>query len=174
MAATVYIGLGSNIENRFDYLKKGLQAMNADERIRVVDVSSIYETDPVGYVHQDAFLNMVAEIQTGYSPFDLLDFLLDVEQRHGRTRNLKWGPRTLDLDILLYDQENIKSKRLEVPHPRMKDRGFVLIPLYELNPYLFISPLNQSLEDMVAQLADKQGVRLWKKRSGQGAFGLFE
>ena len=170
--AIAYIGIGSNIGNRDEFLYKALKALSNDSAILVRDVSSIYETDPVGFTNQPAFLNMVAEIETSLQPLELLSSLQKIEEKLGRTREIKWGPRTIDLDILLYNQENMKSERLIIPHPRMKERGFVLIPLFELAPHLSSRLFNASAE-MTDDKELNDGVRLWKKKSKSGEYGLF-
>ena len=106
---------------------------------------------------------MVIEIETSYSPSKLLDVIQSIENACGRKRDMRWGPRTLDLDILLYNQENMKSERLEIPHPRMAERAFVLIPLYEINPAL-VQTLFAKAYEMVKQ-SNNQAVTLWKRYS---------
>ncbi len=158
-----YIGLGSNIGERERYLYTALKEMDTDAAIQIIDLSSIYETEPVGVTSQPVFLNMVAEIKTTYTPYELLDCLQEIEGQCKRTRELKWGPRTLDLDILLYNQENMKSERLEIPHPRMKERGFVLIPLFEVNPQLV---KNELYEEYKSVLKPSQcAVKVWQKKN---------
>src|SRR5688572_516223 len=105
MANTAFIALGSNIENRYDYLSKAIEHLGNHSKIQLLNSSSVYETDPVGYEDQDLFLNMVIEIQTDLGALELLDFCLKVELELGRKREIVWGPRTIDLDILLYNQE---------------------------------------------------------------------
>lgn len=159
--ATAYVGLGSNLGNREHYLRSALEKIAANA-IVITNISSIYETEPVGVVDQPSFLNMVIEIETTYSPIELLDYLQAIETECERQRNVQWGPRTLDLDILLYNQVNIKSDRLEVPHPRMKERGFVLIPLYEINAQLvkaFYSLEYKQVKDLV-----ERDVKMWKRK----------
>lgn len=158
-----YIGLGSNLGNRERYLQVALEQMSEHPAIMVRNVSSIYETAPVGVTEQPAFLNMVAEINTTLSPIELLDYTQFIEEHCGRTREIKWGPRTLDLDILLYNHENMKSERLEIPHPRMKERGFVLIPLFEVNARL-VSELFAKEYKSVQQLFG-QDIKLWKHKN---------
>jgi 2-amino-4-hydroxy-6-hydroxymethyldihydropteridine diphosphokinase len=127
--------------------------------VEVMAISSLYETDPVGFTDQEPFLNMVVRVQTSLAALELLDVCQEVEQRLNRERLIRWGPRTIDLDILLYNQDNMNSERLIVPHPRMHERAFVLIPLLEVNPLL------QGMPD-----PPEQGVRLWKTYSGAEAF----
>ncbi|AZB41216.1 2-amino-4-hydroxy-6-hydroxymethyldihydropteridine diphosphokinase [Bacillus sp. FJAT-42376] len=167
MSAAVYLALGSNMGDRESYLMDAIKLLNEDPGIEVIKQSSIYETDPVGFTEQSAFLNMAVEIVSSYSPDELLDKTQHIEQCLGRTRKIRWGPRTLDLDILLYNHENIETERLIVPHPRMKERAFVLIPLYEINSHVSI-PASQPISVIIDQLSDKEGVRLWKLRNGEG------
>lgn len=154
-----FLSLGSNMGNRLDMLKGAVQLLMDHPSIRVVAISSLYETDPVGFTDQDPFLNMVVRLRTELSALALLDACQEIEQKLNRERLIRWGPRTIDLDILLYNQENIKTERLIVPHPRMHERAFVLIPLLEVNP---------SLEGMPEP--PEQDVRLWKTYSGLEEF----
>ena len=131
-------------------------------------VSSIYETDPVGYVDQDAFLNIVVELETSLTPHELLKKCNEIEAELGRTREIHWGPRTVDLDILLYNEENMKTENLIIPHPRMTERGFVLIPLVEINPDLIEPRTNRSFMEFAHSL--KEGVHLWRTFDGVDAF----
>ncbi|MCC3359096.1 2-amino-4-hydroxy-6-hydroxymethyldihydropteridine diphosphokinase [Bacillus sp. REN16] len=170
---TAYIALGTNIGEREDYLHLALKAIQ-DQNIKIIDFSSIYETDPVGYEDQDLFLNMVIEVDTGLSAFDLLQVLQNIELTSGRERKIRWGPRTLDLDILLYNRDVIETERLIVPHPRMTERAFVLVPLVEINQNLQIPAVTKSISLLLEELQDREGVRIWKRRSGEGVFGLFE
>jgi 2-amino-4-hydroxy-6-hydroxymethyldihydropteridine diphosphokinase len=142
--------------------------------IKVVNVSSIYETDPVGYEDQDLFLNMVIQIETSLSPFELLDACMKTEKGLGRIRDVRWGPRTIDLDILLYNDENIITERLIVPHPRLHERSFVTIPLLEIYPSIMLPAINKPLREMAEKLPDRGGVRIWKRRDGEDVFALFE
>lgn len=155
-----YIGLGSNVGDREQYLVKALERIEKNPKITITKMSSIYETFPIGITEQPLFLNMVIEIETIYSPIELLDLLQKIEAESGRKRDVKWGPRTLDLDILLYNQENMKSERLIVPHPRMQERGFVLIPLYEINPALVETLFPKDYEKVKGQQ-----VFLWKQKN---------
>ena len=115
------------------YLTEAIQFLNKNQHIQVDDVSSVYETDPVGYTDQNCFLNLVIKISTNLSPQELLKVTQKVENDLGRKREIRWGPRTIDLDILLYNQENIEAENLIVPHPRMFERAFVIVPLLEIN-----------------------------------------
>lgn len=159
-----YISLGTNMGDREGFLTKAIKEISQHEEIVVEQVSSIYETDPVGYLEQDPFLNVVIKISTNLTPIQLLEVTQSIEQGLGRKRELRWGPRTIDLDILLYNQENIEVEHLRIPHPRMFERSFVLIPLKEINPSFKVE--NKLLED--------KGVRLWKQKNGGEELGLLE
>ena len=124
--------------------------------------SGIYETEPVGYVDQSAFLNMVIQIHTDLSPEALLVTLLAIENRLGRTRDLRWGPRTIDLDLLLYGDHQLTTPDLIIPHPRMHERAFVLVPLSEVL-YARQDALFESISAHLEKLEGKEGVILWKK-----------
>ena len=144
-----YVGLGSNLGEREATLWKALEGLGATERIEVVAVSSFRETDPVGVVDQPRFVNAAAALETSLPPRELLERLLDVERSLGRDRAVeeRWGPRTLDLDLLLYGGETIDEPGLEVPHPRLAERAFVLEPLLELDPDLRL-PDGRPLRDL--------------------------
>lgn len=170
MGNTAFIALGSNIGNRYEYLTKAIEELAKHPKILLVNNSSIYETDPVGYEEQDLFLNMVMEIITSFSAHELLDFCLNLEKELGRKREIVWGPRTIDLDILLYNQENIKSEKLIIPHPRMLERNFVMIPLSEIRPDIIIPNIEKPLEAWINELPNKEGVRIWKRKNGEDVF----
>lgn len=130
-----YIGIGSNLGDKKAFLDGALEAIGSDRRCIVRNVSSYIETEPVGPVEQDKFLNGCIELDTLYSPHELLDFLHTVENKSGRERTVHWGPRTLDLDILLYDSVMLNDDTLTIPHPEMRKREFVLTPLAEIAPF---------------------------------------
>ncbi|MDA0710705.1 MAG: 2-amino-4-hydroxy-6-hydroxymethyldihydropteridine diphosphokinase [bacterium] len=130
--AIAYVGLGANLGDRSETLVRALVILDEHPQIQVSAVSRAYETGPVGVLDQPDFLNAVARVQTGLTARELLDFLLDTEQRMGRKRIAKWGPRILDLDVLLYNSNIISEPGLTVPHPYMHLRGFVLRPLCDL------------------------------------------
>ncbi|PKR77523.1 2-amino-4-hydroxy-6-hydroxymethyldihydropteridine diphosphokinase [Halalkalibacillus sediminis] len=148
-----YIALGTNIEPKQKHLADAVHFLNDSTGIQVKGESSIYETKPVGYADQDNFLNMVVEVETSLGAYDLLRECQSIEANLGRTREIRFGPRTIDLDILLFDKEDIQSEELTVPHPRMVDRAFVLIPLYDLNPSVYIN--GRSLEQWLGQLSEQ-------------------
>ncbi len=130
----VYIGLGSNLGDPQSQLKKAIIAMNMVPSTSVVKTSSFYRSKPVGPQDQPDYINAVVELDTELSAPVLLDYLQDIENEQGRERKIKWGARTLDLDILLFGDEIINNDRLQVPHVEMHNRGFVLLPLNEILP----------------------------------------
>ncbi|MBD0409074.1 2-amino-4-hydroxy-6-hydroxymethyldihydropteridine diphosphokinase [Bacillus sp. 1021] len=162
MNNTAYIGLGSNMGDRERYLRRAVAMLSRHDGVTVSKVSSIYETDPVGYEDQDQFLNMAVEVKTSLTPFELLDVTQSIEAELGRTREIRWGPRTADLDILLYNRENIETERLVVPHPRMYERLFVLVPLKEICPH--------ADHITISDETNQEGVSVWKQKSGVDEF----
>src|SRR5579864_6245839 len=160
---TVYLGLGSNVGDRLRHLEDALGRL-ASPDLRVVRVSSIYETEPVGYTAQHWFYNLVAEAETDLFPMQLLARIARIEQALGRVRTLKNGPRTLDIDILLYGRAVVRSVKLEIPHPRIGERRFVLAPLAELAPDLRHPVTHQTIRAMLeaapAQTARRLDLKL--------------
>jgi 2-amino-4-hydroxy-6-hydroxymethyldihydropteridine diphosphokinase len=165
-----YLSLGSNVGDREQYLKNAIKLLNDHHEIEVTRVSSIYETDPVGYTDQGEFLNLVLEIKTSLSAETLLHQCLQVEKDLGREREFRWGPRIIDLDILLYNHENIETEELIVPHPRMHERAFVLVPLVELSQTIKHPKYNTPMIALLDEIPDKEGVRLWKQISGEDVY----
>ncbi|MFC0559615.1 2-amino-4-hydroxy-6-hydroxymethyldihydropteridine diphosphokinase [Halalkalibacter alkalisediminis] len=161
MSHNVYIALGSNIGDRYEHLMSAIELLKEQPRIQFLTSSSIYETEPVGYVDQQSFLNMVVAVTTTLGPRELLAVTQSIEERCGRTRDVRWGPRTIDLDILLFDQENMVMENLSIPHPRMWERAFVIVPLMEVYPDLYATHLKQSIQEIYKALPDKEGVRIW-------------
>ena len=133
--AKVYIGIGSNIGDRQGFIRRALELMPY-YGVHVEKVSKIIETPPYGYKEQPPFLNCVAEVVTFLPPLRLLKALQDIEHRLGRVRVIRWGPRTIDLDILFYDDLVVETSYLKIPHPDMENRLFVLKPLAEIAPEL--------------------------------------
>jgi 2-amino-4-hydroxy-6-hydroxymethyldihydropteridine diphosphokinase len=144
-----YVGLGANLGDRSAMLRAAVEHFRRDPDLTVAGVSTVRETDPVGYVDQPRFLNAVVAIDTDLPPRELLDRLLGIERRLGRTREgPRFGPRTIDLDLLVYGDEQIDEPGLQVPHPRLHERLFALEPLAELDPALVIpgrGPLSEIL-----------------------------
>lgn len=153
----VWIGLGSNLGEREVYLHSALKHMARLKDTRIVQRSSVYVTEPQGLTEQPSFYNMVVEIETGLSPYDLLQSLLAIERTLGRVRTVRYGPRTIDLDILLYGDRVLTDEQLTVPHPRMVERSFVLVPLLEIYPEASDPRTGQALSTHLYRLQD-QGI----------------
>ena len=135
---TAFVGIGSNLGDREAHLARAIELLSAEDGIEVSAVSEIRETEPVGPVEQGSFLNGAVQVGTELAPRELLDRLLGIEQRMGRIRRERYGPRTIDLDLLLYGDEVVDEPGLIVPHPRLKERRFALEPLSDLDPSLTI------------------------------------
>jgi len=131
-----YLALGSNVGDRLAHLQRAIDTMRAEPALTVVAVSKVYETDPVGGPEQGVYLNAVVAIETALEPRPLLSLAQRLERDAGRVRAERWGPRTLDVDILLYDDIRVDDEDLTIPHPRMWERGFVLAPLRDVAPDL--------------------------------------
>lgn len=158
-----FIALGTNIEPRENHFIKALEMLTDHEGIHIEKISSIYETDPVGYEDQADFLNMVIGVETDLSAEELLLFCQGVENQLGRERSIRFGPRTIDLDILLYNYENIKMDQLVIPHPRMHERAFVLVPLGEIAPEAEVPGTGKLVQQLLNELPaeEKAGIRNW-------------
>ncbi|HKQ99762.1 MAG TPA: 2-amino-4-hydroxy-6-hydroxymethyldihydropteridine diphosphokinase [Pyrinomonadaceae bacterium] len=156
-----YVGLGSNLGDRAGNLLLGVRGM-LDAGLVVTRLSAIYETEPVDVRDQPFFLNMVAELRvTLFSPEQMLARLLRIEYALGRRREILRGPRTIDLDLLLYGQEQRSTEFLQLPHPRLHERRFVLVPLADLAPELSHPTLQQSVRELLAAIPDRGDVRRW-------------
>ena len=144
---TAWIGLGSNMQEPTGQLKQALKQLSNERQVECLEQSSFYLTPPWGDENQDDFVNAVVRIKTRLEPFELLNYLQTIEARMGRKRGKRrWGPRLIDLDLLVYGDRKIQSDTLEVPHPRIRERAFVLVPLYELDPQLEIPGLGEIRE----------------------------
>ncbi len=152
--ATAFIGLGSNLGERAGFLKSALDRIGRFPKTKIIRCSSWHETDPVGGPPQEKFLNGVARIETQLKPADLLDRLQLVEEELGRPREHdRNGPRVIDLDLLDYDNLGVKTRRLELPHPRMQERLFVLLPLAEIEPEWKHPILEKTAKDLLSELS---------------------
>ena len=136
----VYIALGSNQNNPVYHVKKGVREINHLSQTKVLKRSSLYTTKPIGPQNQPDFINAVIKVSTNNKPIELLNTLQEIERQHNRKRVKRWGPRTLDLDILIFNELEINEDRLTIPHPEMIKRDFVLIPLLEITNYDFLIP----------------------------------
>jgi len=136
--STVFLGLGSNLDHPARQVQDAVREVYEIPETGLVKVSSLYETMPVGIMNQPPFVNAVAQVETTLSPHDLLRYLMEIETRHERVRNEKNGPRTLDIDILIFNEWRIDDGTLTTPHPRMHERAFVLVPLLEIAPEVYI------------------------------------
>jgi 2-amino-4-hydroxy-6-hydroxymethyldihydropteridine diphosphokinase len=156
----VYIALGSNLGDRAATIARASDAMNA-AGIRVTKQSSLYLTEPVDAPGQAHFLNAVVEAETSLMPLQLLHAIMKIERALGRRRIVPNGPRTIDLDILFYGSSVIRGPELQVPHPRLAERRFVLVPLAEIAPELRHPVLRKTIAELLAETPDRSEVRLW-------------
>ncbi len=152
--ATAYLSLGSNLGDRKAMLEEALARLGGSGRLTVVKRSSVYETEPVGVTDQPWFYNLAAEVDTALSPEELLHLTKAVEQEMMRTREIRWGPRTIDIDIVLYEDVKLATDRLTIPHPEMTRRRFVLEPLHEIAPDLVL-PDDRRVEQMLRDVRDQ-------------------
>ena len=153
---TAYVALGSNLGDRAALLRRALAALQRGGDVRVVAESAVYETAPVGGPPQPDYLNMVVAVETALEPETLLERCLAIEAEHGRVRRERWGARTLDLDLLSFGAETLRTERLTLPHPRMAERAFVLVPLAEIAPALRIG---DKTADELAERCDRGGLK---------------
>ena len=142
----VYLGLGSNVGDRLLNLNKAIELLS--EKIKILKKSKIYISKAVGYTDQPDFYNMALYGKTDLSPEGLFNFVKDVEKNVGRVYRFHWGPREIDIDILFYNDMVYKNDNLSIPHPRLHERDFVLLPLIEINPELFHPILNKKVSDL--------------------------
>ena len=155
---SVYIGFGSNIGDRLTHIQNAIDALSKTEGITLQKISSIYQTDPVGYETQAQFLNGVAAIQIDLPPLSLLHTLKDIETSVGRQHRIRWGPREIDLDILMYGDLCLQTEKLVIPHPEMHRRRFVLAPLAEIAPDFVHPILKESVQTLLEGLDDDKSV----------------
>jgi 2-amino-4-hydroxy-6-hydroxymethyldihydropteridine diphosphokinase len=150
-----FISVGSNIGDRKANCQSGIEAVAASGSVELTGVSKFYETEPVDYVDQDWFVNAVLRIETALAPLQLLNTLKDIEKTAGRSESaLRFGPRILDLDILLFNDRVMKTDRLVIPHPRMHERRFVLKPICDIDPSVVHPLLKRSVQAIMGDLSD--------------------
>jgi 2-amino-4-hydroxy-6-hydroxymethyldihydropteridine diphosphokinase len=159
MTGIAYVGIGSNID-AYENCTKGIKRVVRDERVSFLAASSFYRTSPVSPVPQDDFINAALKIAWQGSPRELLSFLASVEQERARVRDIPLGPRTLDLDILLFDDLVLDTPDLTIPHPRLHERRFVLIPCLEIDPSLVHPRLKKPLSSYLKDIGDDQRLEL--------------
>lgn len=155
-----FLSLGSNMGDRLEYLSKAIDKIAEIQGCNILYKSRVYETEPWGYENQEAFLNLCISIETSLSPYELLESLQTIELELDRVRKIHWGPRTIDIDILLFDDIICEDDKLTIPHPRMRERAFVLIPLYDIEKNLIIDGIK--LEDLINKI-DTRGIKEYKK-----------
>jgi len=157
---TVYLSLGSNSGDREENLSQVLALLS--QEVKLEKASSIYETEPMGYKEQPLFLNLACQVATDLNPGELLELAKRIEKKLGRIPGFPDSPRPIDIDILFYDDKIVAMPDLIIPHPRIQERAFVLIPLSEIAPELIHSELGKTIGEMAAAVAGSEGVRKWQ------------
>jgi len=156
-ANVVYLGLGSNVGDREEYIEQAIFLLEKSSKVEVLKHASNYETEPEGGGPQSPFINTVVALKTKLSPHQLFEFCEEIEAALGRERELKWGPRTIDIDILLFNDDIFSDEKLQIPHPLMHERLFVLRPLREIAPHLMHPVLEKSIENLYEERKTELG-----------------
>lgn len=164
--ATIYLSLGSNMGHRDQYIARAMEALGACG-VRVVQKSSLYETEPVETTSKEWFLNCVVKAETDLLPPQLMHTLLDIERALGRRRRVLRGPRFIDMDILFYEDRVVSSEQLEIPHPRMAERRFVLVPFAEIAPEARHPVFKKTIAELLAETPDRSEVRPYQEKSNE-------
>ena len=158
MGHIAYIGIGSNIGDKLHNCEKAISEILKVDRHKLLAKSSLFKTQPVGYISQDWFVNGVIKIETDLKAHELLQTLETIESQLGRTETFRWGPRTIDLDILFFDDIEIHTEGLQIPHPLIQERQFVLIPLVEIDRDLIHPVLKKTMQELLNNFKEDQGV----------------
>lgn len=158
MKHIAYIGIGSNLGDKLHYCEKAISEILKIDRHQLLAKSSLFKTEPMGYTSQDWFVNGVIKIETDLEPPELLRTLKTIEAQLGRTETFRWGPRTIDLDILFFDDIQIQTGKLKIPHPLIQDRKFVLIPLAEIDRHLIHPVLKKTIQELLDNSIEDQKV----------------
>jgi 2-amino-4-hydroxy-6-hydroxymethyldihydropteridine diphosphokinase len=158
MGYIAYIGIGSNIGDKINQCEKAISEILKVDHHKLLAKSSLFKTQPTGYTSQDWFVNGVIKIETDLEAHELLRKLKAIESQLGRTETFRWGPRTIDLDILFFDDAEIHTEELQVPHPSIQERQFVLIPLAEIDRYLIHPVLKKTVQELLNNIKEDQGV----------------
>lgn len=158
MTYTAYIGIGSNMQNPLERCREAINYLATHPDISIIARSSFYETEPVGFSEQDWFINAVVEAQTSLSPADLLASLLRIEQKMGRVRQGKWGPRLIDLDLLFYGNEIVETADLKIPHPEIPVRRFILAPMNDIASKYLHPVLKKTISELLSALPENPKV----------------
>ena len=165
----VYLSLGSNIGDRYENLYKTIKILEKTSDIHIIQKSSLYKSEPMYYLKQKNFYNMVIKIKTNLSPHDLLNKCINIERDLGRVKRIKKNrERIIDIDIMLYGNKKINDSKLKIPHPRMTERKFVLYPMHDIEPDLFFDHINENINDVIYGMDDTFKIiklttlKLWK------------
>jgi 2-amino-4-hydroxy-6-hydroxymethyldihydropteridine diphosphokinase len=158
MRHIAYIGIGSNLDDRVHQCEEAIAEILKVDRHTLLAKSSFFKTEPVGYTLQDWFINGVVKVETDLEASDLLQSLKTIERQLGRVETFRWGPRSIDLDILFFDGTCIETPELQIPHPRLQERKFVLVPLAEIDSNLFHPVFKKTIQDLLNELKETQGI----------------
>jgi len=158
MGHIAYIGIGSNIGDKLNNCKKAISEILRVDHHKLLAKSSLFKTQPVGFTSQDWFVNGVIKIETDLEAPELLHSLKTIESQMGRSESFRWGPRTIDLDILFFDTIEIQTEDLQIPHPLIQNRRFVLVPLVEIDRNLTHPVLKKTIQELLTNLREDQGV----------------